>query len=142
VDIDEGKFSLFIKFKFTSNLFLKDGLPDTPTVTQWLQRNCKRGDRVGVDANLYSTRAWNTLSSAFENEGCILTAVRQNLVDLVWDDQPSQPSNAINPLDVKYAGKFINEKLAAIREKMSENNAKVVVVTALDEVACKLNFKI
>ena len=117
-------------------------MPDVPTVTQWLQRNCKRGDRVGVDANLYSTRAWNSLSSVFENEGCILTAVKQNLVDLVWDDQPSQPSNPVVPLDIKFAGKYIHEKLTAIRAKMTENNAKVVVVTALDEVACEFSRKI
>lgn len=138
MDIDEGKLSCVIKFKFNNQIFPQDGLPDTPTVTQWLQKNCKRGDRVGVDANLYSTRAWNTLSSAFENEGCILTAVKDNLVDLVWDDQPSQPSNPIHPLEVKYAGKFVSEKLTAIREKMTENNAKVLVVTALDEVACEI----
>lgn len=112
-------------------------MPDVLTMTQWLQKNCKRGDRIGVDANLYSTRAWNTLSNAIENEGCILTAIKQNLIDLVWDDQPSQPNNAVNPLDVQFAGKLVNEKLAEVREKMAAANAKVMVVTALDEVACK-----
>lgn len=77
------------------------------------------------------------MSSAFENDGCILTAVKENLVDLVWEAQPQQPNNPIRPLDVKFAGKLISEKLAAIREKMTANNAKVLVVTALDEVACK-----
>lgn len=121
-----------------SNAPSQDGLPDTPTVTQWLQKNCKRGERIGVDANLYSTRAWNTLSSAFDNEGCILTAVKENLVDLAWgDEQPSQPMNPIHPLGIEYAGKFISEKLTNIRGKMFENNAKVLVVTALDEVACE-----
>lgn len=112
-------------------------MPDVLTMTQWLQKNCKRGDRIGVDANLYSTRAWNTLASAFENEGCILTAVKRNLVDLVWDDQPAQPNNPVYPLDVKFAGKLIGDKLKEVREKMLAQNAKVLVVTALDEVACK-----
>lgn len=67
-----------------------------------------------------------------------MTAVKENLVDLVWDDQPAQPNNPIHPLDVKYAGKLVSEKLTAIREKMTENNAKVLVVTALDEVACEI----
>lgn len=112
-------------------------MPDVLTMTQWLQKNCKRGDRIGVDANLYSTRAWNTLYNAFENEGCILTAVKENLIDLVWDDQPAQPNNPVNPLDVKFAGKLVDEKLREVREKMAAQNAKVLVVTALDEVACE-----
>lgn len=117
---------------------MRDGLPETPTYTQWLQKNCKAGDRVGVDANLLSTRAWTTLAAAFENEGCIMTAVKENLVDLVWDDQPSQPSSALLALDVKFSGKLVGQKIVEIREKMKEQNAKVLVVTALDEIACKL----
>lgn len=116
---------------------MKDGLPETPTMVQWLQNNCKAGDRVGVDANLMSTRSWNQLSAAFENEGCIMTAVKQNLVDLVWDDQPAQPNNKVIALDVKFAGKLIADKLVEIRDKMKDQNSKVLVVTALDEVACK-----
>lgn len=112
-------------------------MPDVPTLTQWLLKNCKKGDRVGVDANLYSTRAWNTLANAFENQGCILAAVKPNLVDLVWEGQPAQPNNEIISLDVKFAGKLVDAKLKEVREKMEAQGAKVLVVTALDEVACK-----
>lgn len=117
---------------------MKDGLPDTLTMVQWLKKNCKAGDRVGVDATLMSTRAYNQLVTAFENEGCIMTAVKQNLVDLVWDEQPSQPNNQIITLDVKFAGKLVGDKLVEIREKMQAQEAKILVVTALDEIACKL----
>jgi Xaa-Pro aminopeptidase len=116
---------------------MKDGLPDTLTMVQWLSKNCKSGDRVGVDANLMSTRQWNQLVTAFENEGCVMTAVKQNLVDLVWEDQPAQPSNKVIALDIKYAGKTVADKLVEIREKMKDQSAKVLVVTALDEVACE-----
>lgn len=117
---------------------MKDGQPDVLTMTQWLQKNCKRGQRIGVDANLYSTRAWNTLASAFDNQGCILTAVKQNLIDEVWDDRPAKDFKPVEPLDVKFAGKFVHEKLTEIRTKMEAQNAKVLVVTALDEIACKI----
>ena len=116
---------------------MKDGLPETLTMVQWLSKHCKEGDRVGVDANLMSTRTWNQLVAAFDNEGCIMTAVKQNLVDLVWEDQPVEPSNKVIALNIKYAGRTINEKLVDIRAKMNEQNAKVLVVTALDEVACE-----
>jgi len=117
---------------------MKDGLPDTPTIAQWLSKNCQDGDRIGVDASLYSATQWNTLVSAFENEGCVMTSIKPNLVDEVWDEQPDQPNNAINPLDIKFAGKSIADKLVDIRAKMSDQSAKVMVVSALDEIACKL----
>ena len=116
---------------------MKDGLPGVLTMVQWLQKNCKAGERVGVDASLMSTRTYNQLVNAFENEGCIMTAVKQNLIDLVWDDQPAKPNNPVITLDIKYAGKFVGDKLVEIREKMKAQDAKILVVTALDEIACK-----
>lgn len=70
-----------------------------------------------------------------------MTAVKENLVDLVWDDQPGRPNNKVITLDVKYAGKLVGEKLADVRAKMSEQDAKVLVVTALDEIAWFFNLR-
>lgn len=121
---------------------MKDGLPDTPTMAQWLQKHCKAGDRIGVDPKLLSTRTWNSFVSAFDNQGCIMTAVKENLVDLVWDDQPAQPKSDLLALDVKFAGKLVSEKLVDVRAKMAEQEAKVLVVSALDEIACKWELPI
>lgn len=118
---------------------MKDGLPETPTVVQWLKKNCRDGDRIGADATVMSTRTWSQLVAAFDNEGCILTPVKENLVDLVWDDQPALPNNPLITLDLKFAGKLVGEKVIEIREKMEQENVKVVVVTALDEIACEWN---
>lgn len=116
---------------------MRDGLPETPTMVKWLQQNCRSGDRIGVDATLMSTRAYNQLVSAFENEGCIVTNVRPNLVDLVWDNQPALPNNPLITLDVKFSGKLVSEKLVDIRGRMQGQGVKVLIVTALDEIACK-----
>jgi Xaa-Pro aminopeptidase len=119
---------------------MKDGLPDTLTMVQWLSKHCKEGDRIGVDPNLYSTRQWNALVTAFDNEGCVMTAVKENLIDLVWDEQPAKPNNPVISLDIKFTGKSVADKLTEIRAKMSEQNSKIMVVTALDEIACNINF--
>lgn len=116
---------------------MKSGLLETPTMTDWLKKHCKAGDKIGVDASLYSASAWNTLVAAFDSEGCVMTAVEENLVDLVWDDQPDQPNNEVITLDLKFSGKLVDQKLVEIRAAMKEENAKVLVVTNLDEVACE-----
>lgn len=116
---------------------MKDGLPNTPSIGVWLSKHFKEGDSVGVDPNLMSTRTWNTLTTALETSGCLLKPIDKNLIDLVWTDQPAKPDNAVFALDVKYAGKTIADKLKEVREKMVEQNANVLVITALDEIACK-----
>ena len=110
-------------------------------MSAWLSKHCKEGDRIGVDSNLMSTRMWNSMMTAFENTGCLMTAVSPNLVDLVWDNQPARPLNKIIPLNVKYAGKMVDSKMQEVRSKMLEQNAKILVLTALDEIAWLYNLR-
>lgn len=60
-----------------------------------------------------------------------------NLVDLVWATQPQRIFNQIISLDKTITGKTIADALKLIRSEMTEQNASILVVTALDEVACK-----
>lgn len=48
---------------------MKDGLPSTLTMSNWLSKNLAAGDRVGVDGNLLSYRVWSPLQSDLSPEG-------------------------------------------------------------------------
>lgn len=48
---------------------MKDGLPATPTMANWLSDNLSAGDRVGVDGHLLSFRVWNPLQSTLSSNG-------------------------------------------------------------------------
>lgn len=67
----------------------------------------------------------------------VLRSINENLVDLLWSNQPKQPSNKIITLSAEMTGKTINEKIEKVRSEMNNKGANVLVVTALDEVACK-----
>ena len=86
-----------------------------------------------------------------------MVPVRRNLVDLVWEERPSQPAEPVFPHPLSLCGQwqkwfvfshyltllFPNtgqswqEKVASIREKMKEEGVMALVVTALDEIACE-----
>lgn len=117
---------------------MKDGQPQTPTIGAWLaQHFADGGQRIGVDAAIVSSRAWTPMSDALQDAGNTLVAVDGNLVDAVWTDQPKQTSNTIIALGTAITGRTIGDKLGAIRSAMAERHAEVLVVTALDEVACE-----
>lgn len=119
---------------------MKDGQPQTPTIGAWLaQQFPDGGNRIGVDASIVSSRAWCPMSAALDESGNQLVAVEGNLVDQIWADQPPQTSNSIITLSTKITGKTVADKLAEIRREMVEAHAEVLVITALDEVACELN---
>lgn len=117
---------------------MKDGQPQTPTIGKWLaQHFAKGGVRIGVDASIVSSRVWGPLAVALEDSGNELVAVEGNLIDRIWCDQPPQTCNQIITLSTEITGKTVADKLAEIRQEMVDLQAEVLVVTALDEVACK-----
>jgi hypothetical protein len=84
---------------------------------------------------------------ASKAEGLVLVPIETNLVDQVSRDirgnstveiskQESSPSSIfVHP--VRYAGKDSSIKVAEIRAKMAAKGADVLVLSALDEIACK-----
>lgn len=83
------------------------------------------------------------LNSLFEkaNREVTLVPVKENLVDKVWSDQPSRPSNPIFRLDEKYTGASVSSKIRRLREQMAKSGSPGTVVSQLDEVAWLLNLR-
>lgn len=72
----DGRYYLQASKQMDSNwTLMKDFLADTPSIEVWLSNNLKRGDVVGVDANLLPTRMWNIFRSKLDHSGksvCVL----------------------------------------------------------------------
>lgn len=67
-----------------------------------------------------------------------LVPVQDNLIDIVWaDERPATPCNPLRIHSDKYAGSSWNEKLNAVRQKMSEQGVELLLLSTLDEIACK-----
>jgi Xaa-Pro aminopeptidase len=83
------------------------------------------------------------LTAAFEKEKRDVTLVpsKDNLVDIVWSDQPARPCNAIYRLDEKYTGASVSSKLRRLREQLAKSGSPGTVVSQLDEVAWLLNLR-
>ena len=71
---------------------MKDRLPDTPSVEDWLATALQPGQRVGVDAELLSVNALRRMQAALTARGVALCDAPR-LVDAVWGAaQPPLPA--------------------------------------------------
>lgn len=119
---------------------MKSGEPDVPTLAAFLGKELKQGDVVGFDGR--------TVTGAFVKELKEKTAEKQvtfygkrDLVDKIWEDRPPMSAEPVWELAVSYAGLPREEKLSKVREKMEEERADALLVTALDETAWLLNLR-
>lgn len=138
----DGRYFLQAEKQLDSNWkLMKENVAGSITQSDWLVKVLPPNSRVGVDPLLMSFSAWKPLSTALEEAGHLLIPVAENLVDLVWDDRPSPPQNAILPLEVRYTGKSWQEKIRDVRAEMEKKKSRALVLTALDEIAYLFNLR-
>lgn len=138
----DGRYFLQASEEMDDNwTLMKQGLPNTPSQGKWLTKTLLPGSRVGADPNLVKYSIWKPLQTDLEAGGLFLVPVTTNLIDLIWEDRPFIPCNVIQPLPVKYTGKISKVKVEEVRGEMQEKGARLVVISALDEIAWLLNLR-
>jgi len=118
---------------------MKMGLPETPEIIPWLMSTLKNGEKVAVNAQMFSVNAYVAMQSELASAGIELVSI--DLMKEVWNDRPSLPELPFYVFDSKYSGKSTAEKLAATRAEMAKHRAQVFVMSALDDIAWLFNIR-
>lgn len=119
---------------------MKEGLPETPSIEEWLTAHLQAGATVGVDGMLYSTGAMRSLRSALKSRGILLDTGFDPL-PAIWADRPALPKCAVFVHEEKYAGRSAADKIADALEEARRHGADAVFVSALDQTAWLLNIR-
>ncbi|WWC67076.1 uncharacterized protein I206_100983 [Kwoniella pini CBS 10737] len=125
---------------------MKSGLPETPTWGQWLKTDLPSSSRVGIDPTTIpqaeSTSLSTSLSANLTNS--TLVPITENLVDIIWrgeDSQPSRPSNEIFHLADQFTGENVGSKISRLRDKLKKIGSPGMVISSLDEIAWLFNLR-
>lgn len=118
---------------------MKDRLPETPDIVTWLLNVLQENDTVGLDLRLFSHQTIVHYQQRFATKNIRIESI--DLIGAIWNDRPGLPQNPVMLFDTEFAGKTVAEKLASVRNKMSEQNADVLVISALDELAWLYNIR-
>ena len=123
----------------TITLF-KMGLPETPSYTEWIGSELKKGEVVSFDAAVMSINDVDDLKKTFEPKG-IKVASSEDLIDKIWKDRPAFPSGKAVLHPVKYAGVGRKEKFERIRVRMAELGVDYHMFASLDDLAWIFNIR-
>ncbi|KAI9193136.1 peptidase M24, structural domain-containing protein [Polychytrium aggregatum] len=138
----DGRYFLQASQQLDSNWILqKAGLPNVPTKEEWLLDVLPPSSKIGVDPKLLTVAAARVLAESLSKKNHQIVYTTANLVDSVWSDQPTVPTNPVAVHPIQYAGSATSEKIATLREKIAAKNAWGFAVTALDEIAWLFNLR-
>lgn len=119
---------------------MKDRLPETPTITEWLCHNLKPGQTVGIDGWVNSVEQTEHLREALSSSGISLNT-SMNPAEELWKGRPSLPTNTVEIQPLEFAGESTASKLTRIRKQLKEVGADMTVICPLDEIAWITNLR-
>ena len=128
------------QLKGSSVTLMRSGQPDVPTIEEYLQDRLPEKSVIGFDGRTVTERFVKTIAEKTDTKRITFDG-SEDLVDCIWSNRPPISAEPVWELDVKYAGKSREEKLSDVREKMREEKADVLLLTALDEIAWLLNLR-
>jgi Xaa-Pro aminopeptidase len=120
---------------------MKMGEPGTPDMPEWVAKQLKKGQSLGMDPSVVSLGAANVFEKALAPYGIKVKFVTPNLIGKLWTDRPESSLAPMTNHPPKYAGETVASKLKRVREAMKDVKAKVHVISALDQVAWLLNVR-
>jgi Xaa-Pro aminopeptidase len=143
----DGRYELQVKkeLKDTSyKYFVKSSthLPYIEEIT-WIIENSKKGDTIGIDANLININEAKLFENKVKESNKNLKIVYQNknLVDEIWEDRPNFPKSIAYFRDEKYENITAKEKIKNILKILKEKEQDFHLISNLESIARLLNVR-
>ena len=120
---------------------MKLKMPGTPTIAEWIGKECGAGAEVAVDGTVNSVSFVKELIADLRQQGGITLRTNLDPLAQIWKDRPAIPENPVEIYPMKYAGDSCREKIARIRKGLREKHADGMLMSALDDIAWTLNLR-
>lgn len=119
---------------------MKQGLPETPEIWQYLTDNLPAESTFAFDGRCVSAKAGGALKAKLDDKKI---AVRADFdpADGIWEDRPALPDGPAELYAEVFAGESAADKIARMREEMDKESADALILTKLDEIAWLLNMR-
>ena len=119
----------------------KDGVMETPSITDFLLKSLEKEDCVAVNAKMFSISAIEKLSSDLQTKDILLNTEYDLLSEIWTGNRPLLPLEPIFYLTEEFSGETAKSKIARVREQLKATHADAALYSGLDEVAWLYNIR-
>ncbi len=114
--------------------------PGVPTTLEYLCDNLGQGQVLCFDGRCVTDRAGREMAGALESRGIRLDS-SMDPAEGIWTDRPQRPAGRVRILDVAYAGLSAEDKLKAVRQRMTDKGGCACASSRLDDLMWLLNLR-
>ena len=127
--------------KGTEYQLMKLKIEGTPTIAEWIGRECGPGAEVGVDGMVNSANSVKGLIADLRKQGGITVRTNLDPLSQIWRNRPAVPEDKVEIYPMEYSGEAAHDKIARIRKALRELHADGMLMSALDDIAWTLNLR-
>ena len=131
------------QLQHTEYQLMRIGLPDTPSIAQWIGQELQQTDftEVGMDGFVNTKAFVQQMVNDLRKEGGITLRTNFDPLAQIWSDRPAIPKNKVEIHPLQYAGESTSSKLTRIRKALRLQHADGTMLSALDDIAWTLNLR-
>ena len=129
------------QLKDTEFQLMKQKVEGTPTIAEWIGKECGAGVEVGIDGMVNSTNSVRELIADLRKQGGITLRTNLDPLAQIWQDRPLIPVNPVEEYPLTYAGEAASVKIARIRQALRKLHADGMLMASLDDIAWTLNLR-
>ncbi len=119
---------------------MKEKLPETPSIVEWLAQVLPKGSQVGIDGQVNSLQQWRQLTKELQQHQLAL-AWHGDPASELWTDRPALPSTPIEIQPIEYAGEEARHKIERVRKELRKLYTCGIFITQLDDIAWLTNLR-
>ena len=129
------------QLKDTEFQLMKQKVEGTPTIAEWIGKECGAGVEIGIDGMVNSTNSVRELIADLRKQGGITLRTNLDPLAQIWQDRPLIPVNPVEEYPLTYAGEAASVKIARIRQALRKLHADGMLMASLDDIAWTLNLR-
>lgn len=122
---------------------MKDGMPGTPSIAEWLADKLKytNNTEVALDGMVNTLNEVNALKEELRKLGGLTLRTNLDPLKTIWTNRPEIPTNKVELQPLELAGEETRHKIERIRIALRAVHADGTLVSTLDDVAWTLNLR-
>ena len=136
----DGRYDIQIRQQVSDQDFEIHNITKTK-IEDWVQEAFPDHATIGYDPMLHTPSQIKKLSDGGKNKSISFKAVRSNLVDSIWTNQPAPPENPVVPFPEDIAGQTSSEKRQAISKALNSRGCLGTLIAQPDSIAWLLNIR-
>lgn len=128
------------EIKGSEYILMKDGLENVDKPIDWLCKNMKAGDKVGVDRATISIDDYTTMGTKLKDKR-VSFVLTDDYFAKVWKDRPALPFSKCVSMKDEYAGFTRAAKINFVRLKMRQKEVEWTFISSIDDIAWLTNLR-